>query len=65
MSDEKLLTREELAELLPLPVRTVRYLSERGRIPVIKISPHLVRYNLAAVRAAIAKCTVPAVEQPK
>ena len=40
-----LITGKELAEKLPLPERTVRYLTEGGRIPVIRISPQILRYS--------------------
>ena len=64
-NDEPLLTRKELAAKLPLPERTIRYLTDRGRIPVIKLSPQIWRYVLTDVREAIAKCAVPAIKQRK
>jgi hypothetical protein len=50
---EPLLTQKDLAKKLGLPLRTVRYLSETGRIPLVRFSPRVVRYVYSKVWEAI------------
>lgn len=47
------LTAEELARRLRLSVDTVRRLERTGQIPSVRISPKIVRYDFAAVGAAL------------
>ncbi len=49
----ELLTADEIAERLRLRPRTVRQWVRRGLIPVIRLSPKVVRFELAAVVAAV------------
>jgi len=44
-----LLTRNELADLLVLSVRTVARMERRGEIPFIKLGTRTVRFNRKAV----------------
>lgn len=50
---EELLTADELAERLRLQPRTIREWARRGLIPTIRLSPKVVRYELAAVVEAM------------
>lgn len=50
---EDLLTANELAERLRLRPRTIREWARRGLIPAIRLSPKVVRYELAAVLEAM------------
>jgi excisionase family DNA binding protein len=49
----ELLTADEIAERLRLRPRTVRQWARRGLIPVIRLSPKVVRFELADVVAAV------------
>lgn len=49
MSHRELLTAEELARRLRVKPRTIRQWSRSGRIPAIRLSPKVVRYELEAV----------------
>ena len=49
MSETDLLTAEELAERLHVRPSTVREWARRGRIPTVRLSPKVVRYDLSAV----------------
>lgn len=51
----RLLTTEELAERLQVQPDTVREWSRRGRVPVIRITPKVVRYDYAAVLSELTK----------
>jgi len=53
MSATDLLTAEELADRLRLRPGTVRRWSRRGRIPVVKLSPKVIRYDFLAVIDAL------------
>ncbi|MBV9657272.1 MAG: hypothetical protein JO295_04090 [Verrucomicrobia bacterium] len=45
--------KKELAVAVNLPVRTLERLTANGVIPVLRITPRLVRYELPAVLAAL------------
>ena len=49
MSETDLLTAEELAERLHVRPSTVREWARRGKIPTVRLSPKVVRYDLSAV----------------
>lgn len=51
--ETKMLTAEELAERLRVKPGTVRVWSRRGLIPRQRLSPKVIRYDLAAVVAAL------------
>jgi excisionase family DNA binding protein len=50
---EDFLTARQLAEVLQVSESTVRKLSREGRIPVVRLTPRLARYNLHAVLRAL------------
>ena len=47
------LTARQLAAVLQISEGTVRRLAHAGKIPSIKITPRLIRFRLASVRAAL------------
>ena len=47
------LTAEELALKLRLAPDTVREMARRGKIPAIRISPKVIRFDIAAVDQAL------------
>ncbi len=53
MIEKKLETAEELAERLHLKPSTIRKWSRQGKIPAVRISPKVVRFDPAAVMAAL------------
>jgi excisionase family DNA binding protein len=53
VSDAELLTVDQLAERLHIRPRTVKAWARLGRIPAIKPSPKVVRFNWLAVLAAL------------
>lgn len=50
---EEFLTARQLAAILQVSEATVRRLAQKGRIPSIRITPHLIRFHLKAVREAL------------
>ena len=48
-----ILTARELARWLKLSPDTVKQMARNGRIPSIRISPKVIRFELAAVKAAL------------
>ena len=50
---EEFLTARQLAAILQVSESTVRRLAQKGRIPSIRITPHIIRFHLKAVRAAL------------
>ena len=50
---EEFLTARQLADFLQVSESTVRKLSREGRIPVVRLTPRLARYNLQAVLRAL------------
>jgi excisionase family DNA binding protein len=50
---EEFLTARQLAEFLQVSETTVRRLAREGRIPVVRLTPRLARYNLQAVLRAL------------
>ena len=53
MSGSELLTPDELADRLHVRPSTVRRWAQEGRIPAVRLTPKVVRYDLAAVVAAM------------
>ena len=52
-SREEFLTARQLAELLQVSESTVRRLARDGRIPCVRLTPRLMRFNLKAVCRAL------------
>ena len=52
-SREEFLTARQLAAILQVSETTVRRLAQKGRIPAVRITPHILRFHLKAVRAAL------------
>jgi excisionase family DNA binding protein len=50
---EEFLTARQLAAVLQVSESTVRRLAQKGRIPSIRITPHIIRFHLKAVRSAL------------
>ncbi len=62
MSDrEEFLTAKQLAEVLQVSATTVRRLAAKRRIPSVRLTPHIIRFHLDAVREAL---DVPRVSSP-
>ena len=55
MNNRELLTAEEVAERLQVRPRTIRKWARCGFIPTIRLSPKVVRYDLAEVVEAMTK----------
>jgi excisionase family DNA binding protein len=51
--ETELLTARELAKRLRVSPETVRAWAQRGRIPMLRLSPKVIRYNAEAVLAAL------------
>jgi excisionase family DNA binding protein len=52
-SREEFLTARQLAAILQVSESTVRRLAQKGRIPSVRITPHILRFHLKAVREAL------------
>jgi excisionase family DNA binding protein len=52
-SREEFLTARQIAAILQVSESTVRRLAANGRIPSIRITPHILRFHLKAVREAL------------
>jgi len=50
---EEFLTARQLAEVLQVSETTVRRLARDGRIPCVRLTPRLLRFNLKAVCRAL------------
>jgi excisionase family DNA binding protein len=50
---EEFLTARQLAEVLQVSESTVRRLARDGRIPCVRLTPRLLRFNLKAVCRAL------------
>ena len=50
---EEFLTAQQLAHVLQVSESTVRRLARQGRIPSVRITPHIIRFHLKAVREAL------------
>ena len=50
---EEFLTARQLAEVLQVSESTVRRLARDGRIPCVRLTPRIVRFNLKAVCRAL------------
>jgi excisionase family DNA binding protein len=53
MSKTELLTVNQLAERLRIRPRTVQQWARQGRLPSVRLSPKVVRYDWVAVLAAL------------
>lgn len=51
---EPLLTKQELCDLVRLTPRSIENLVNAGKIPVIKLTPRIVRFRWSDVEAALA-----------
>jgi excisionase family DNA binding protein len=54
---EEFLTAKQLAQILQVSESTVRRLALKRRIPSVRLTPHIIRFHLDAVREAL-KCLV-------
>ena len=50
---EEFLTARQLARVLQVSESTVRRLARKRRIPSVRITPHIIRFHLDAVREAL------------
>jgi excisionase family DNA binding protein len=50
---EEFLTAKQLAKILQVSESTVRRLALRRRIPSVRLTPHIIRFHLDAVREAL------------
>lgn len=50
---QEFLTARQLAVVLQVSASTVLRLAREGRIPVIRLTPHLLRFHLPSVREAL------------
>ncbi len=50
---QEFLTARQLAAVLQVSESTVRRLAREGRIPAIRVTPHLLRFRLASVVEAL------------
>lgn len=50
---DEFLTARQLAEVLQVSESTVRRLAREGRIPCVRLTPRLLRFNLKAVSRAL------------
>ena len=50
---EEFLTARQLASIMQVSESTVRRLAREGRIPAVRLTPRLIRFNLKAVRHAL------------
>lgn len=53
--ETKLVTAEELAQRLEVKPCTIRKWSRQGKIPAVRISPKVVRFDAQAVMAILSK----------
>jgi len=50
---EEFLTARQLAQILQVSEATVRRLARKRRIPSVRLTPHIIRFHLDAVREAL------------
>ena len=50
---EEFLTARQLAKILQVSESTVRRLARKRRIPSVRLTPHIIRFHLDAVREAL------------
>ena len=53
LTREEFLTARQLAAILQVSESTVRRLAQKGRIPSIHITSHIIRFHLKSVRDAL------------
>lgn len=53
MSDDRLFTAKQMARLMEVSTCTVLYLARSGRIPSVRLTPRLIRFDPAAVMSAV------------
>ena len=61
---EDFLTARQLASIMQVSESTVRRLAREGRIPSVRVTPRLLRFNLKAVRHALDGHTRPRADRP-
>jgi len=50
---EEFLTAKQLAQVLQVSESTVRRLASKRRIPSVRLTPHIIRFHLDAVRESL------------
>ena len=50
---EEILTAKQLAQVLQVSESTVRRLAAKRRIPSVRLTPHIIRFHLDAVRESL------------
>ena len=55
---QHLLSRHELALTVGVSLKTVERWTSRRMIPFLRLSPRLIKYDLARVRAALEQCEI-------
>ena len=50
---EEFLTAKQLAQVLQVSESTVRRLAAKRRIPSVRLTPHIIRFHLDAVRESL------------
>lgn len=50
---EEFLTTRQIAKVLQVSESTVRRLARQRRIPSVRVTPHIIRFHLDAVREAL------------
>lgn len=61
----ELLTARELAKRLRVSTETIRTWARRGRIPTVRLSPKVIRYNCEAVLSALSTTPTKGVSRAK
>lgn len=59
------INKKQLAERLNLCPRSINRLMEKKLIPVYRVAGRIVRFDADEIDAALAKCRVPAANEPK
>ena len=58
MSNTELLTAEELADRLRVRPDTIKVWTRAGRIPCVRITPKVVRYDVEAVLSKLSAASI-------